>query len=307
MKISKINIKSAFIFNDLEINLTYPKGHEKEGQALDKVCVIGENGVGKTLLLELIGEVSKKIFFNQQKNNMFITNDTIGLKYEIEIKQSNQQTSKYNILNFISLLKFFNVKIIQYKFDNNHILKYYKDFVYVVNGFTQSFQSLPNTLKNIIQNIVIILNDKIHTIDNVEENIHPKIQTKILNQYIEAAKDTQLFVTTNSPIIISCFEPCEIIKLKFDENGKVVVDDKIKKYNPSSLTWNSIFHKFFDVEAEGGENRKQKLQELSNIDVQIKKITNNSLNENLMNSKKELWQKYCDIAEELDWKIQKNT
>lgn len=54
MKITKIELKDFHQFGDLTIDLTYPKGHEKEGQPLDKVCFIGQSGTGKTSLLELI-------------------------------------------------------------------------------------------------------------------------------------------------------------------------------------------------------------------------------------------------------------
>ena len=54
MKITKIHLKDFHQFRDLTIDLTYPKGHEKEGQPLDKVCFIGQSGTGKTSLLEII-------------------------------------------------------------------------------------------------------------------------------------------------------------------------------------------------------------------------------------------------------------
>jgi hypothetical protein len=54
MKISKIKLNRYFQFQDISIDLTYPLGHEKEGQPLDKVCLIGQSGTGKTSLLRLI-------------------------------------------------------------------------------------------------------------------------------------------------------------------------------------------------------------------------------------------------------------
>ncbi|MEA5457871.1 AAA family ATPase [Arcicella sp. LKC2W] len=54
MKISKIHIKDFHQFKDFTLDLTYPQGHEKVGQPLDKVCFIGQSGTGKTSLLELI-------------------------------------------------------------------------------------------------------------------------------------------------------------------------------------------------------------------------------------------------------------
>jgi energy-coupling factor transporter ATP-binding protein EcfA2 len=41
-------------FNNFELNLTYPKGHEKENTTLHKACIIGTGGTGKTTLLKHI-------------------------------------------------------------------------------------------------------------------------------------------------------------------------------------------------------------------------------------------------------------
>lgn len=54
MKITNIHIKDHQQFKDLKLDLTYPLGHPKAGQPLDKVCFIGQSGTGKTTLLEEI-------------------------------------------------------------------------------------------------------------------------------------------------------------------------------------------------------------------------------------------------------------
>jgi energy-coupling factor transporter ATP-binding protein EcfA2 len=54
MKITKIILKGYNQFKDVEIDLTYPMGHEKAGKPLDKICIIGQSGSGKTSLLRLI-------------------------------------------------------------------------------------------------------------------------------------------------------------------------------------------------------------------------------------------------------------
>ena len=72
MKIAKIYINDFQQFKDFELDLTYPKGHVKEGQPLDKVCFIGRNGTGKSTLLEQIRKFvlslnSSTITFGQSK------------------------------------------------------------------------------------------------------------------------------------------------------------------------------------------------------------------------------------------------
>lgn len=70
MKVKEIYIKDFRQFKDFNLDLTYPKGHAKEGQALEKVCFIGQSGTGKTNLLKLLyllrmpGEIAEKLNAN---------------------------------------------------------------------------------------------------------------------------------------------------------------------------------------------------------------------------------------------------
>jgi ABC-type lipoprotein export system ATPase subunit len=59
MRITGIHINDFQQFNDFHLDLTYPKGHEKEGKPLDKVCLIGQSGTGKTTLLKVVSEILK--------------------------------------------------------------------------------------------------------------------------------------------------------------------------------------------------------------------------------------------------------
>ena len=54
MKVKYLHIRNYKQFSDLELDLTYPKGHKKAGQPLDKICIIGQSGTGKTNLLDII-------------------------------------------------------------------------------------------------------------------------------------------------------------------------------------------------------------------------------------------------------------
>jgi energy-coupling factor transporter ATP-binding protein EcfA2 len=62
MKISQINIKDYNQFKNMMLDLTYPKGHQKEGQALDKICVLGQSGTGKTSLLNVCKAILEATF-----------------------------------------------------------------------------------------------------------------------------------------------------------------------------------------------------------------------------------------------------
>ncbi len=60
MKITRLEITDYQQFKDFAIDLTYPAGHAKAGEPLDKVCLIGQSGTGKTSLLSLIAFVINK-------------------------------------------------------------------------------------------------------------------------------------------------------------------------------------------------------------------------------------------------------
>ncbi len=70
MKICSLKINSYKQFKDLELNLTYPIGHEKEGQALDKICIIGQSGTGKTNLLNIIKK--SVVNFSELRSNSYL-------------------------------------------------------------------------------------------------------------------------------------------------------------------------------------------------------------------------------------------
>lgn len=56
MKLKNLKINSHLHLKDLEFDFTYPEGHEKAGQPLEKICFIGQSATGKTNILKLISE-----------------------------------------------------------------------------------------------------------------------------------------------------------------------------------------------------------------------------------------------------------
>lgn len=107
MKITKIELTDYNQFKNVEIDLTYPKGHEKEGKPLDKVCFIGRSGSGKTSLLRLI-----KWFVSLKRD--------IGKNIELPIPPEN--ALKMDVQFFDLAYRMVNtedVPYIQYTWDNN--------------------------------------------------------------------------------------------------------------------------------------------------------------------------------------------
>lgn len=112
MKLTEVHIKDYNQFEDFKLDLTYPKGHPKAGQALDKVCFIGQSGTGKTSLIELLIEsilLTAKLSnytFHKQQNNAYSINLTknnrrlystqkLSLRYNNSIELSLEQNENY--------------------------------------------------------------------------------------------------------------------------------------------------------------------------------------------------------------------
>jgi predicted ATP-dependent endonuclease of OLD family len=115
MKVTRIEIKDFNQFKNLDIDLTYPKGHAKEGQPLDKVCFIGQSGTGKTTLLKFLGgfvipyvevvesllvevknapqinNIKLEVFFNSEKIHItpFFENNSKELKFSRIFENGN--------------------------------------------------------------------------------------------------------------------------------------------------------------------------------------------------------------------------
>src|SRR6185437_16795593 len=93
-----------------------------------------------------------------------------------------------------------------------------------------------------------------------------------IDYYISLTKNSQLFFATHSPIVASCFEPWEIVELKFDEKGYVYQEQYYPKgmnrhvdnYTiiPSYLTYDLMLSKVFDVEETHSHDRSEKIAEM---------------------------------------------
>jgi predicted ATPase len=94
MKITRLEIKDYQQFKDFELDLTYPKGHSKAGQALDKVCFIGQSGTGKTTLLNIMKDYLSFLIIAKKDNN--ITERFIRVSNEI-INQPDLINEVYKI------------------------------------------------------------------------------------------------------------------------------------------------------------------------------------------------------------------
>lgn len=97
MKITKIDITEYQQFKNFVLDLTYPEGHAKAGQPLDKVCFIGQSGTGKTTLLNLIANFVENTYdFRKGCDTLFPINSSFSIhsEYAKFVKQEKKQKSQ---------------------------------------------------------------------------------------------------------------------------------------------------------------------------------------------------------------------
>jgi predicted ATP-dependent endonuclease of OLD family len=145
-------------------------------------------------------------------------------------------------------------------------------------------------------------------VDEPERSLYPDFQTAIIDTYANLAIGSQFFFATHSPMIASCFEPWEIVELKFDEEYISVSQelqyegenhvDHYKNY-PQYMRWDSILQRIFDLEEEGNEERIKNLKDLTKMKVKIVKLKK----DNQLDTKegRELVDKYLELNRKLGW------
>ncbi|MFN0034859.1 MAG: AAA family ATPase [Saprospiraceae bacterium] len=200
----------------------------------------------------------------------------------------------------------------QFKFESADDLRFVK--VYATNGGREVPHKFWSTgTKQLILTatpLVQLNTDKsIILMDEPERSFYPDIQQKLVGFYTQLAPQAQFFFSTHSPIIASAFDPWEIVELKFDEQGNIVQDqffdgeraEENFRLHPKYLRWDSILTRVFDLENEGNPARAEKLQQLAELDVKLKRLKSNG--QNRSDEAAQLWEAFKETADLLDWKI----
>lgn len=159
------------------------------------------------------------------------------------------------------------------------------DSIHLVN--TETLETIPEEywssgIKNIIARTLPLyihnFKERLICIDEPENSLYPDIQRKMIDIYTSLTTDCQFFFATHSPIIASSFEPWEIVELKFNDEGYVYREEYWEgenhvdnyKYDPRYLRWDSILTQIFDLEEDGGAERKQMLSDFAKLDNDLK-------------------------------------
>lgn len=101
MKLTELYIQEYNQFKDFRLDLTYPDGHPKAGQALEKVCFIGQSGTGKTSLIEILNQV---IYLIVNVSGQFYSENafafSLGNEYSLIFNRIEELLSKNIKLSF---------------------------------------------------------------------------------------------------------------------------------------------------------------------------------------------------------------
>ena len=153
MKLKKLKINSHYHLKDLEFDFTYPKGHSKAGQPLDKICFIGQSATGKTNIIHLISEailyllrveiVNNKSVWHRNNYSKTLENGTLEIVFEGKNLILSENSIFYNgrEFTFDDSTGGSITNLVHYVKNQNKIL--YFDSNYVSNANLKYFNTNP--------------------------------------------------------------------------------------------------------------------------------------------------------------------
>lgn len=125
-------------------------------------------------------------------------------------------------------------------------------------------------------------------IDEIDIHLHPTWQRKIVEALKQTFPNIQFIVTTHSPLIIQ--------EMKHEE---IVFLDETSDYEPNLLTPDSILMRIQGLPDIETPERKEKLQELAKIDIEMQDLKKQG--DEKQAEIQALWTKFREIATQLDW------
>lgn len=142
MKLKSIHIDSYRHLENLDFDFTYPEGHARAGQPLEKICIIGQSATGKTGILELILNESEFL-------------KGVGV---VDGKYISQHSSFFNSANTLEFL----TKNCNLRLEQNKIIKGDNTYEYIKEAFSGESENLiDNEIKLIYLSSEIISKESI--------------------------------------------------------------------------------------------------------------------------------------------------
>lgn len=249
MKIKSLNIADFNQFQNFSLDLTYPAGHEKAGEPLDKVCIIGQSGTGKTSLLRFMQKMTMLI---QQK---------AGDTYVWGLQENN--LNEYG--------------------KNSYILTQIKDYKKNITAYEYQWEIIRNDIQEILQSHQTKNDYELSKFGETFAYIYFKslfIPTELVQRFDELAVKTDYWITPPNYLDLS-----EINIGKF----WVLYEKKIENYQKEVLQKRNQFSKLATsptTKPKDLETEARKLREWEeSLENPLKKIGDDILNKLLSNFK----------------------
>jgi predicted ATPase len=99
--------------------------------------------------------------------------------------------------------------------------------------------------------------DGILLIDEIEQHLHPSMQTGVLPRLSESLPDLQIIATTHSPLIALGAAPDELVSLRREPDGSVVAEGSVPDFSGYSAEDMLVDERLFDTEAYGPETNEK--------------------------------------------------
>jgi predicted ATPase len=216
MRLLRLAFKNHPILGNLELDFT-----DKEGKPVNTIIIAGENGVGKSQLLNIIFELSNGALSNIKRNEKRIFQIQLSDK-EVNILKQNDQTKHY-------FDKDYEDNILQITIDYNIISDWRQVDIRgkIKNGFSESFIGtvfIHNDTRSILRTIfsdveINFTSNDISTVTsrNIDtENLHRERSSSNL-----ATEITQLLIDVQS------LDALEFTEWARTNPGQLIDDDKI--------------------------------------------------------------------------------
>ncbi|MCX6073436.1 MAG: ATP-binding protein [Campylobacterales bacterium] len=249
MKIKYLEIKNYKQFKDLTLDLTYPQGHEKAGEPLDKICIIGQSGTGKTNLLDIIksqmNTSSVKTRFTQNED---LQNEKIYFseaEKDLNQKQNSIQIPKED-QKIIDDLEKESYKLLARDGGNYGISNFEHNMLHdAINSIKNKYQAsfikqlqMPSHVINIDSSAWLILEKKVENYDEERLKHMDKLSNKLLNldnyEKKDFQREMQEWEAQNENIVENIANKLNTI-LRFFNLELTKIDENQQSYNALTI------------------------------------------------------------------------
>ena len=213
MKLKKLNIEDHPVLGNLDLNFT-----DKNGEILNTIVFAGNNGSGKTSILDQI--FNKNLLLLEEENNIIVP--------KLDIKPWYFESSLYNVVTSLSKhdisqnIPDHKIKIKQL-FKQIKTMNYFPKIIYIpteinfgdlktkTNALTLEYKFSNKIDKNIIENIPSYIATRINYVANTEEDLTMKeVRAKVakdINEIFEILDlDIKLIGLTKDEKSLPLFE-----------------------------------------------------------------------------------------------------